>query len=48
MRKTHDDTHRYRGLWHDGGRCRIAIYAPEAGEAGWCPVIVGTTMRGRP
>jgi hypothetical protein len=40
MRKTHDHTHRYRDSWRDGGRCRIAIYAPEAGEADQRPVIV--------
>jgi len=27
MRKTHDDTHRYRGTWRDGDRRRIAVYA---------------------
>ncbi len=42
MRKTHDYTYEYRGIWRDGGRCRIEIYAPEAGEAGCRPVIVAT------
>ncbi len=40
MRKTHDDIHHYRGLWRDGGRCRIEVDAPEAGKEGRCPVIV--------
>ncbi len=42
MRQTHDDTHHYWGRWHDGGRCRIAVYVPEAGEADRRPVIVAT------
>ena len=27
--KTHDYTHRYRGYWSDGGKCRIRIYREE-------------------
>ncbi len=42
MKKTYDYTHRYRGLWHGGGRCRIAACAPAAGEADRRPVIVAT------
>ncbi len=44
MQKTHDDTHHYRGIWRDGGRCRIEIYTPEAGEAERRPVIVATEL----
>jgi len=44
MRKTHDYTHRYRGIWHGDGRCRIAVYAPEAGEAERRPVIVASEL----
>jgi len=40
VRKTRDHTYHYRGSWRDGGRCRIEIYAPEAGEAARRPVIV--------
>jgi len=32
--------HHYRRIWRGGGRCHIAVYAPEAGEEGRCPVIV--------
>ncbi len=39
MKKTYDYTHRYRGIWH-GGWCRIAVYEPDVGEEGRCPVIV--------
>jgi len=42
MKKTHDDIHHYRGLWRDGGRCRIEVYAPEAGDADRHPVIVAS------
>ncbi len=44
MRKTHDYIYAYRGVWRDGGRCRIAVYAPEAGEAGRRPVIVAAEL----
>ena len=44
MRKTHDYTHHYRGLWRDGGRCRIEVYAPDRDEAGRPPVIVATEL----
>ncbi len=44
MRKTHDDTHHFRGIWRDGGQCRIAIYKPERGEADRRPVIVATEL----
>ncbi len=44
MRKTHDYTYHYRGVWRDGGCCRIAVYAPEAWEADRRPVIVATEL----
>ncbi len=44
MRKTHDDIHHYRGIWRDGSRCRIEIYAPEEDEGGRCPVIVAAEL----
>ncbi len=44
MRKTHDYTYHYRGIWRDGGRCRIEIYVPEAGEAERRPVIVASEL----
>ncbi len=44
MRKTHDYTYHYRGIWRDDGRCRIAVYAPEAGEVGRRPVIVAAEL----
>ena len=39
MRKTHDYTHEYRGIWRDGGRCRIEVYELGPGEPGR-PAIV--------
>lgn len=44
MKKTHDDTHHYRGSWRDGGCCRIAIYLPEGGETDRRPVIVASKL----
>ena len=44
MRKTHDYIHAYRGIWRDGGRCRIEIYAPDRDEAGRPPVIVASEL----
>lgn len=44
MKKTHDSTHHYRGIWRGGGRCHIAIYEPEVGEEGRCPVIVASEL----
>ncbi len=46
MRKTHDYTHHYQGIWRDGGRCRIEIYVPEAGEAERHPVVVAIELDG--
>lgn len=40
MRKTHDYTYENRGVWRDGGRCRIAIYGAGVGEVDRRPVIV--------
>lgn len=40
MRKTHDYLHRYRGIWRDGGICRIEVYEPAPGEGTDRPVIV--------
>src|SRR5918993_4176098 len=40
MTLTHDYTHRYRGLWTEGGVCRVRVYdAPDA-----TPVIVVTEL----
>jgi hypothetical protein len=36
VKKTHDYTHRYRGYWSDGGRCRIRSYH----EDGRAPVVI--------
>ncbi len=44
MKKTYDSTHHYRGIWHGGGRCRIEVYTPEAGEAERHPVIVASGL----
>jgi len=40
MNLTHDDAHHYRGLWDEGGVCRVRIFqAPDA-----TPVIVCTEL----
>lgn len=44
MKKTDDYTHHYRGIWRDGCCCRIAVYAPEAGELGRRPVVVAAEL----
>ena len=44
MKRTHHYTHRYRGIWRDGARCRIEVYQPEPGDAARRPVIVCTEL----